>query len=214
MYRQTKCLFGRVALIGVVTAAVVVGMAQPVQGASLEVVDASVLYKPSTGLVYFDVTFTRDPVLAPAVQSTDGDGSLAELEDVPPTEGFQILIDVQPDDPQAGAFPWEVVVRGTEASDAQGIPLRNAQTGPVDDPNSGGWGEVIGISPLKQDGATLHFAAPNSWIGVTDADKIGYELITLQDGTIVDRYVPTPSAVLAGMAMLGWMTMNHRRRLR
>ncbi len=203
---------GRAFGVGVIAAALVLALAGPVSGDSLQVVGASVLYKQTTGMVYFNIDFSRAPELSPTIRPQDNGDAQSELDALPPIDGFQMLLDTQPDGDVG--FPWEVVVRGTEADTAGGIPLRNAETGPVDEPNSGGWGEVLGVSPFEVEGSRLSFSAPNSWVGIGEADALKFEVITLSDGTLVDRYVPTPSAALAGLAMLGWMTLGNRQRSR
>lgn len=195
-------------------------IAKPAEGETLSIVDASVLHKPETGLVYFSATFNRAPNLTPALSVLeDGDAASGDdivetggplVFDLPNLEGFQFLLDVAPNEESGTAFPWEVVARGTEASTANGIPLRDAQAPPVEgDLNSGGWGPVLGVSPYTLDGATVSFSAPNSWVGVGE-DGVRYELLAMEGGTLVDQFVPTPTAAVAGLFLLSGMATRRR----
>lgn len=182
---------------------------------SLRVVDASVLFKEADGRVYFSVELNRVPnwpmPLVDVLPSPDGLATLSDGAVVPtagvagalPVESFQIFLDVAPEDEPADAFPWEVVVRGGEATEGSGIPLRDAEIPPVDtDPVAGGWGPVLGIADYTLEGSTISFSAPNAWVGISEAG-VSYELIVLSDGAIVDTFVPTPTALAAGLMLLG-----------
>lgn len=191
-------------------------LVRPAGGASLEVVEASVLFKPSTGLVYFDLWFNQPPVFDSG-KRVDGDaaggaGEPAVGDRGLPVEAFQIFVDVVPDEGDEPAFPWEVVARGGEIPTSGGVPIRDAQGLPdLDDPNSGGWGRVLGIADFVLEGERVSFSVPNSWVGVREGQGLSYELLVTEDGQITGKFVPTPTAAVSGVVLLAMMAVRQRR---
>ncbi len=207
----------RIAGLIVVVCSVVALTASPAGGETLAIVDASVLHKPETGMVYFSATFNRPPNLTPSISTGGDDGTTAPtgtggplIFDLPDLDGFQFLLDVADDGEDGAAFPWEVVVRGSEASTANGIPFRDGHAPPVEgDFNNGGWGPVLGVADYELDGATVSFSAPNSWVGVGEAG-VRYELLALEGDELVDHFVPTPTAAFAGLTLLAGLASRRR----
>ncbi|MEM1445974.1 MAG: hypothetical protein AAGF84_07965 [Planctomycetota bacterium] len=206
-------------LLGGLTALV---CASAATGDSLRVVDASVFLPDGGDTVYFALELNRAPnwplPLSDVLPTPDGlelgtlsDGANVGLtETASPTESFQFLIDSEPEASEGEPFAWEVVVRGGEATEATGIPFRDAQVPPIDeDPSAGGWGPVLGVADYQVDGAVIKFAAPNAWVGISETG-VSYELLVLSDGAVVDTFVPTPTALAAGVALMAGGLLRRR----
>lgn len=194
---------------------------------TLLVVDASVFLPEGGDTVRFEVEFNRAPnwplPLADVLPSpenlalgtlSDG-GPVALMDDASPAESFQFMLDTAPEPADAESpapFAWEVIVRGGEATEATGIPFRDAEapTNP-DDLAAGGWGPVLGLADFALDGSVVTFSAPNEWVGIADGG-VSYELLVLSDGAVVDTFVPTPTTLAAGLALLGGGLLRRRSR--
>lgn len=202
------------------------GLSTGASADTLRVIDASVFLQEASDRVFFAVDLNRAPIWpvpapdvlpAPPDMATLSDGAVvaAERDAMPAPESFQFFLDVAPEDESDTAFPWEVIVRGGEATTGSGIPFRDATPSEfsLDDPTSGGWGPVLGIADYQlastNDGATITFSAPNAWVGISEAG-VSYELMLLEDGAAVDKFVPTPTALLGGGLLLGWTALRRR----
>ncbi|MEM7576977.1 MAG: hypothetical protein AAF328_05825 [Planctomycetota bacterium] len=184
---------------------------------SLRVVDASVFLPDGGDRVYFAVELNRAPnwplplldVLPAPGEGlelgtlSDGGAVAAGQGEALPIESFQFLLDTNPDaDDSTDPFAWEVVVRGGEATEASGIPFRDANVPPIDeDPAAGGWGPTLGVADYALNDNTITFSAPNAWVGIGEAG-VSYELMLLSDGATVDTFIPTPTALAAGGVLL------------
>lgn len=134
--------------------------------AQFEFVAQSAIFNPPTGEVYFTVVFSEPPDFF----DIDEFGRARH--------SFQHFIIGDPAQP----FPerYQAIIRGSEIHLAGGdlVRIRRAFP-PVDDPDAGGWGELVGEVPFELDGATLTFAVPLEVLipGAT-SNRFDYELMT------------------------------------
>ncbi|MEM8783504.1 MAG: hypothetical protein AAGE65_11705 [Planctomycetota bacterium] len=204
-------MFARGLMVGVAVASIAGPGVWTASAEALRVVDASV-FRPAGGdRVYFELELNRPPNWPAPSLGLPPAPSVANAAALP-FESFQFLLDAATDDPLDTAFPWEVVVRGGEATETSGIPFRDATLREIDpDPLAGGWGPVLGVADYALDDATIAFSAPNAWIGASDRG-VSYELLLLSDGQVVDRFIPTPTALAAGSALLVGGLLRRRTR--
>ncbi len=183
---------------------------------ALGVRDAAWVYKPASDRLYFHIWFDR-PILLEA--PSEGDGGNANGETPLPTrygDGFQLFLDADDTLPANSVmFPWETVVRGVEAATYDGLPLRDALSEtPSTDPTAGGWGPIKGVADYTVTNEHLSFNVPNAWVGIDPASpSLRYEVMTLQDGSVADTFIPTPTAAVAGAALLGLTLLRRKVRI-
>lgn len=140
-------------------------------------------------------TFSIDFPHVPNFYSVDAFGRVAD--------SFQIQISANPNgSPQINPT---TVIRGDEIHYSSAITIRNGSP-PSSDPQSGGYGTVRGTVPFSITGTDLTFTTPLSLIGAPTGN-FSYYAFTTQSGmttaAVEGRSVPLPSALGAGMMMLG-----------
>jgi hypothetical protein len=183
----------------------------PASFAAAGVVDLSIVAQDvtvdrSAGVAVFSVTFNRPPIFV-------------ALPSVAP-DAFQYEIDVDSADTSTSIDinQIDVVVRGAEIWEGEGIPIRDA-TGEAQGPEAGGWGPVRALLPFSIEENTLTFTGPLDDLGDNDG-KFRYRAFAIDptgatDGEVIGAVVPTPAALAPGLALLGGVLIlrSFRRRL-
>lgn len=98
---------------------------------------------------------------------------------------FQFYIDADGLDPTPGrdaaASTVESIVRGEEIHVAGDLRIRDRYNYDGTDPNSGGWGPILGIVPYSRLGTIVSFTTP--WSFLKDDDGVfTYQLLVLEYG--------------------------------
>lgn len=187
--------------------------------AGLAIVSQSVQLDQDCRTARFDLTFNRTPDFYHADQYGR------------PADSFQCEINPNwqgdPKDLQLGFGQFTRVVRGDEirfCGDGHPLAVRDATTPQKPDPHSGGWGPVVVMVPLHQQGNSVSFVVPMSAMGGGRGGSQGgsrggptglfsYDVFTTNFGATVSEVrgfaaptpqpVPLPPAAFAGMVTLG-----------
>jgi hypothetical protein len=140
--------------------------------AQFEFVAQSAIFNPPTGEVFFTVVFNQPPDFA----NPDEFGRTPH--------SFQHFIFEDPTLPFPDRF--QTIIRGSEIHLTGGDRIRIRRAGPpVDDPDAGGWGELLTEVPFELDGATLTFAVPLEFITPeSTSGRFEFELMSTEFGAM------------------------------
>lgn len=171
-----------------------------------------------------DFTFDSSAGIAYFVITWNSARNFFTLDDVGrPADSFQIWIN--PPSAGPGLYPpanpySNVLIRGDEIHVNNSIVLRNIGPPQNSDPNSGGWGPIIGSVPFSLSGDSTSFSVSMDLLGVTRAfnyDLEGYQYgaINCEDVFGAASVVPEPSTYyLAGAMLMVSFGFHCRRKLR
>ncbi|HWE93056.1 MAG TPA: hypothetical protein VG269_03715 [Tepidisphaeraceae bacterium] len=183
--------YRRIALVIVVAG--VLGWAGNRAQAGVSVLSQSVSVDPAMA----DATFTLSFPHPPDFVSADIHGR--------PADSFQYEIAGDPAPDSAALGNLTAIIRGDEIHATGALNVRSAFPPDLSDPNSGGWGSVIGTVPFKVMGDKLSFTVPLSELGAPDGN-FAYRAFTMEFGATQAvaeaQAVPLPPAAWAGLGML------------
>jgi hypothetical protein len=152
-------LINRLLIIFTVCSFSFVGYFEKVLAANLNIISESAVVNQGNNEVLFTINFNRTPNFL----STDEFGRQAD--------SFQYFIEADGKFPIWRGSPYyselDAIVRGEEIHVAGNIRFRKALPS-SNDPNSGGWGDILGSVPYNLNGNTVSFSAPPQLFGDSD----------------------------------------------